>query len=233
MSQVRPWSSEQGIKSPGHVDRYESIVNAVLRDKRRPTLRFLVDPSEQCVLDLIQNTFVNIVKTCCDANYLNRPRSDEVFESLMVLRDMVYKRAKGLTRQKSFVEKAEEWLGGTGQETFNERRRRRDTIYSNSTLKKKKLSRISSWFSKRSTDSEKQVEERRNVDIELGNSGNDIRSKNATAVSSSSENSLGSISPERKKTGSLEIHVKNITDIGNLFDEHSVGDDDDERFDTP
>ena len=73
------------------------------------------------MLGLIRETYENVVKACCDENYLHRPRSDEVLESLMNLRSLSYK-VEGIIRQRSFAERAVEWLGR--RESFEMRTRR-------------------------------------------------------------------------------------------------------------
>jgi hypothetical protein len=232
-TQSRPWvGDDENVELPGHVGRYASISKAVLAGKR-PKLYFKIHDKdkEQNVLSLIKDTYKHIVNACCEEDYLSRPRSDEVLESLIKLRDFTYKRTKGMTRQKSFAERAMEWLGGQGKEDFETRKLRRETI-----VKKKKRFRFSQGVSRqvsvltpkandndrrRSLKSKRSSSSSSEVGIELN------EAKNAKTSRKESTDSIGTTvmckDGSRNSGFHQTVKVKSIVDVHSLFDENSTG----------
>ena len=185
---------------------------------------------------MMKNRYENLVKTCCDENYLHRPRSDEVLESLLTLRSLSFKQSRGIIRQRSFVERAAEWLGN-GEESFETRSRRRYTIVANQKPKtgtfsgelpgtlEREVSGLSETPGRESRGRSGLGRKLSNWLVRRLSSGLREPPKNETEMQQRKESSdsLG-ISPRNsRRLGHHEVKVRSVEDIHGLFDDSSTG----------
>ena len=142
----------------------------------------------------------------------------------MNLRSLSYKQTRGIIRQRSFAERAVEWLG-KGEESFEMRTRRRYTIVASQT-KRQTGKGLDSPMRGRRTESDL----RRRVSKWLTrrfSSGLRPRQKNKLEMTNStrteSTDSLGSTVTDSDCSEFHEVKVRSVEDVHGLFEYASSG----------